>query len=123
MTDILILIVLVEGIVFYIFHAAPLQRPRGWLIKKTPFLRVAGDHLFECKICLTTWVSFMAVLTFLVYGETIWFYWVAVAIVCARTANWIHLVFSLVQDHQLDLRIRRGSSRSTGKEKKGHAET
>jgi hypothetical protein len=123
MTDLLILIILVEGIVFYIFTAATLQRARAWLIRMTPFLRVAGDHLFECKICLSFWVAIGAAAAYLVFGKTTWFLWLAIGIVCARSANWIHLVFSLVQDYQLDLRIRRGSTRSTGKEEKENAET
>jgi hypothetical protein len=123
MIDLLILIILVEGIVFYIFTAAPLQGARTWFIRRTPFLRVAGDHLLECKFCLSFWVAIGAVLAYLKYGETTWFFWLAIGIVCARSANWIHLVFSLLRDYQIDKRIQRSIERRERKEGKDHAET
>jgi hypothetical protein len=106
--NILLMIVCVEAVVFYAFNAAPLQRPRTWVVRWTPFLRAGGDHLLECKICLSFWVGVLFGLLFVLKIDSFIIRWIIYSLVFARVSNWIHLVFSLIQDVQVDIRINRG---------------
>lgn len=46
---ILFYIIACESLVQLWFRALPLQGLRWFIIKKTPWLRAGGEHLFECK--------------------------------------------------------------------------
>lgn len=81
-----------ESIVFCIFFAAPLLRPRLWLISKTPWLisNHRKQHLLECPVCTGFYVA-------LVVWSTIFFYdaagseWLFGLILCYR-------LFTIVKD-------------------------
>ena len=105
MINILLMVLCVEAIVFYMFYAAPLQRIRSSIINWTPFLRIGGDHLFECKICLSFWVG---VVLSILYIYNININIIVYSLVFARLSNFVHLIFSLINDIQMDIRINRG---------------
>lgn len=102
MIEILISIVGVEALVFYIFNAVPLQPIRQWLVRHTPFLATGADHLLVCKVCVSFWIG--VVVGGLYFAHYVW---ILYPLVFARGSNWLHLVFSLIADRQMDIRINR----------------
>ena len=85
--------------------AAPLQRFRKWIISHTVFLysEESYTHLLDCGYCLSVWIACI------IAGLCLeWNWYLPVYILCVhRLSNYIHLVFSILLDRQLDLRIAR----------------
>jgi hypothetical protein len=102
---ILFYIIACESLVQLWFRALPLQGLRWFIIKKTPWLRAGGEHLFECKYCTSFWFGLALMLGFLsgnVYIDAF-----VIALSLHRLSNFLHLVFSYIFDKQLNLRISR----------------
>jgi hypothetical protein len=101
------LAILIEALTELLFKAAPLQKIRNWLIKKTPFLYSEEQgHLLDCKYCSSVWVAFGVIML------TTWFdneftRLIAYFIVAARGSNYAHIIFSTVKDFQINLRLER----------------
>jgi hypothetical protein len=100
--DLLLSVVGTEAMVFYIFTASPLQPARAWIIAHTPVLVIGGDHLLECKICISFWIGVIVGTLYFTHLT-----WILLPLALARASNWLHLVFSLIADRQMDLRINR----------------
>lgn len=107
-TDLIILVVACEAIVQLWFHAAPLQSLRGLLTRLTPFLYSTSQetHLFDCAYCVSLWVGFCVTLTYL-FGNHTFFMTLYLSLMVHRLSNFLHLVFSLMRDRQLDIRVAR----------------
>jgi len=103
---ILLYVVTCESIVQLIFTAAPLQGIRNFIIRMTPFLynKKFNTHLLECRYCVSFWVGIILSILYFKVPET---KYVVVALVIHRLSNHFHLVFSLIRDRQLEIRIRR----------------
>ena len=97
--------ILTEAIVNLLFTGTVLQPFREWVIKYIP-LRVRGEHLLECKLCTSFWVGILCVvLVKYTMGDImaliLW------GIVVHRVSNYIHLIYSIIKDYQMDIRVAR----------------
>ena len=106
--DFILLIISIEAATELIFHAAPLQRPRLYLIAALPRLAIPPyGHLLDCPYCVSVWVSvFFTGIYFSVpafFVTPILFF-----LSCHRLANFLHLIFRWAYNHNLDLLLRRG---------------
>ena len=106
MMDVILALLGTEAITYYLFNAGPLQLPRSWAISHTPWLEAGGDHLLACKTCGSFWVG-IGVAFLYWYGPI----WILLPLVLARGSNWLHLVFSLIADYQMDIRINRNRNK------------
>lgn len=109
MMDVIALAIFTEAIVELWKKAAPLQPIREWLVRITPFLysERQATHLLQCPFCCATYVAFVAGILYF-YVDVAPVRWFIIAMVILRMSNWIHLVFSLFRDKQLNMRIDRG---------------
>lgn len=98
-------IIACEALVQLWFRAQPLQKFRWFLVKKTPWLRVGGEHLFECKYCTSFW--FGVVLTLVFLWDNFYIDIFIFILVIHRLSNFLHLVFSFILDKQFDCRASR----------------
>ena len=105
---IILLILANEAITFLIFFAGPLQKIRKWLIKITPFFynEEKQTHLLECKLCTSVWVSFFVTPLYWFINNPIVLYFI-LSMVIFRLSNHVHLIFSLLRDFQIDIRVKR----------------
>lgn len=106
--NLLLLGIFTEAIVMLIFEASPLQSIRNKIIEKTPYLYSDefGYHLLECKYCTSVWIGFLsAILYFFIQNKIIFFF--ILVIILHRLSNYIHLIFSIIRDLQLNIRIDR----------------
>ena len=104
---IIALAILTEALVELIFTAAPLQYPRRWIIKKTPWLRSEEQGpLLECKYCSSIWIAAIVVLlaTYADYPVT---RLLGFMLIIARISNLIHLICSTIRDAQINMRLER----------------
>lgn len=106
MLKILIMVIVTEGLTQLFFEAAPLQGIRRFLIRFTPFFRIDGRHVFECKYCTSVWVSVLTVYMYFNIENSIITVF-CMFIVLHRLSNFLHLGFSLLRDIQLDKRASR----------------
>jgi len=107
MFDLIALCLITEALVALFFTAAPLQGIRTWLIWHMPCLRSEEQgHLFECKYCVSVWFAFGVVLmyTFLDYPAT---RLLGLMIIVGRLSNFIHILYSVIRDMQINLRLTR----------------
>ena len=102
----LLIIITCEAIVNLIFNGSVLQPLREWLIKRTSVLSVRGDHLLSCKLCTSFWVGTLGVIFFMFF-DIIFVKVIVLSLVIHRLSNHFHLIFSLLRDVQLDIRVRR----------------
>lgn len=109
MTDILVLAIFAEAIVELWKKAAPIQPLREWLTDITPWLYSQNQqtHLLNCPYCLSLYVACVAICLYSYVGYAP-VRWLIYAVVAHRMSNWIHLLFSLLRDKQLNMRIDRG---------------
>lgn len=107
-----IAIISTEAMVYYAFHAGPLQPVREWVITHTPFLIARGEHVLKCKVCFSFWAGVAMGILY-----TTPYLWICYPLVFARVSNWLHLVFSLIADCQMDIRINRHLKFKEKKEK------
>jgi hypothetical protein len=105
-------IVATEALVNLWFRAAPLQGLRRWLVRLTPFLysKEQDTHLFNCPYCLSFWVASALVLLYSLASCRGFVFLFAVVLSLHRLSNFLHLVFSLLRDKQLDLRVARNKT-------------
>jgi hypothetical protein len=105
--DIIILIVACEALVQLWLHAAPLYGVRWRLIRYTPFLysEERAEHLLNCPYCFSVWVGFLLILGYFFLNSATML--IAGILTVHRLSNYLHLVFSLIRDAQLDLRVKR----------------
>jgi len=111
--DLIALVISCEALVELWKKAAPLQGIREWLIRITPLLysQRQGTHLLGCPYCLSVYVAFAVGLACLYVDAAL--AWLAVYVLAIhRLSNWLHLVFSLVRDRQINIRLKR--SRTMG---------
>lgn len=109
MIDLIAVIVATEGITQGIFNAGPLQPARNWILERTPWLfsKMTMTHFLDCRYCVSFWIGLLMAAVYF-YGMTEpWIRIVVYAFFLQRLANWVHLVFSVLRDRQLDLRIAR----------------
>jgi hypothetical protein len=104
---ILTLGILIEALTELFFKAAPLQGIRQGLIKKTPFLNTRDyGHLLECKYCTSFWIALgVVLLSFFDDYDVIIF--IACVIIGARLSNYIHVVYGIIKDSQMNMRLKR----------------
>lgn len=105
--EIILGIIACEALVQLWFHAAPIQPVRNVLVRITPFLysRQQDTHLLNCKYCLSVWCGIaVAVL----YFCTPVYLYIVIPLSIHRLANFVHIIFSLLRDRQIDLRTGRG---------------
>ncbi|HOK07628.1 MAG TPA: DUF1360 domain-containing protein [Syntrophales bacterium] len=104
-------IIATEAIVELLKKAAPLQGIKRRLITWTPFLySTEQGHLLDCPYCSSVWVGFgmMAALWFMDSTAYLLF---SGSLAIHRLSGYLHLVFSLLRDVQLDIRIHRSHRR------------
>jgi ABC-type amino acid transport system permease subunit len=103
----IILAILVEALVELFFKAAPLQGTRKWIISKTPFLvSEEQGHLFECKYCTSFWVGVFVVFVIMFFDNVVT-RTVGFIIVVARLSNLVHIVYGIIKDAQMNMRLGR----------------
>lgn len=92
-----------EALVQLFFEAAPIQWLRNILIRITPYLysKSRDEHLFECKYCTSVWFAFIVFFTY----DYLYYLYAFIAI--HRLSNYMHLIFGIIRDKQLDIRIKR----------------
>ena len=104
---VLALAILVEALVELIFTAAPLQGPRRWIIKKTPWLKsVDQGHLLECKYCTSVWIAGGAILL-TTFADCQALRITSAALIIHRLSNYAHVVIAAVRDAQINMRLKR----------------
>ena len=104
---ILYLVILTEALVELFFKAAPLQEIRTWLIKKTPWLRCADQgHLLECKYCSSIWIA-ACVLPLAMLLDKPGARLIAGIVIIARLSNYTHILYSVLRDAQINMRLKR----------------
>lgn len=100
-----LLIITVEALVQLWMKAGPLQKLRQWLIRSTPFLYIEGQgNLFNCPYCMSVWTGIVLLPAFYFFGA---FEPFVIFIVLHRASNYVHLIYSFLNDKQMDLRIAR----------------
>ena len=106
--DFILIFSATEAIVELWKKAAPLQGARARIIRKTPFLfsRAQQTHLLECPYCTSVWVGFLVMSAFLFMDGTA-FLWCAGSLTAHRLSNGCHLLYSIVRDLQIDIRVNR----------------
>lgn len=107
---IILLMIFTEGIVELIFKSSPLYKLRYIIMDMTPFLHSDefDYHLLECKYCTSFWISCLSAFFYFHLQNKIIFYFILI-IVIQRLSNYIHLLFSIIRDFQLNIRIKRGT--------------
>lgn len=105
---IVLLAISVESAVELWKKAAPLQGIKRWIVSRTPFLysEEMQTHLCDCPYCVSLWVGILAVIGYL-YMDSVVVVYIVVGLVAHRLSNYFHILFSILRDMQLDLRIRR----------------
>jgi hypothetical protein len=107
MTRMIFLAILTEALVELFFKAAPLERLRIWLIRRTPFFDTRSQgHLLMCKYCVSVWMG-AAVWCSYIYLNFLPFQLAACSVVLSRFSNYIHLLFSTSRDYQINKRLER----------------
>ena len=102
----------VEASVQLLFHAAPLQQLRFWIIRHTPFLYVtpssvsAGGHVLGCKYCTSFWIGLFFA-TFYFFFDSIIVDFAIIVMILHRGSNLIHTVLRLFEENITELRIKR----------------
>ena len=100
-------IIATEALIELWKKAAPLQGIKRWLIDRTPFLHdTEQGHLLACPYCSSVWLG-AAVMVELWYADTTVYLLLSGALSIHRLSNFLHIVFSLMRDKQIDLRINR----------------
>ena len=101
------LIILIEALTELTFKAAPLQPLRAWLIRNTPTLRSkAQGHLLDCKYCTSIWIGAgIITIDFFINNQVLNL--LAAIIILSRLANFLHVIFALLRDTQINLRLER----------------
>lgn len=107
--SVLLLAIAAEATVELIKKAGPLQGIKRWIISKTPFLysEEMQTHLLDCPYCTSFWVGILAAIGYL-YMDSVAVVFIVVGLVAHRLSNGLHLLYSILRDKQIDLRIARG---------------
>lgn len=103
-TNIIYAAVTTEAIIFCIFFAAPLLRPRLWLIKKTPWLinSTRKQHLFACPTCSGFYVA-LAVWSIITFCNGEISHWFFGLIICYRLFTIIKDIYTAIFNFGLNL--------------------
>jgi hypothetical protein len=104
--DIVLMVIGCEAIVNLIFTGVVLQPVRDWIIRHTPFISVNGEHLLSCRVCTSLWIGFLCAIGFLFLSIPL-VRFIFLGIVIHRLSNHFHLIFSIIRDIQLDMRVAR----------------
>jgi hypothetical protein len=101
-------IVATEALVELWKKAAPLKGLREWIVTRTPFLYSDSQqtHLLDCPYCCSVWLGF-AMMTAYLYLSPTAFMVLAGGLTLHRLSNFLHLIFSVIRDRQLDIRVAR----------------
>jgi len=99
---IIILVIITEALVELICKAEIFERPRNFIKSWGWFTR----ELLECYYCTSVWIGIIVVILF--YVNNIYLNVLGLGIMIHRLSNYLHLVFGILRDHQLDIRINRG---------------
>ena len=97
-----------EALVQLWFYGAPIQWLRNLVRRLTPFLysKIYETHAVDCRYCISVWMGFLvSAFLFSLRDQTVVFF--IAALVMHRLSNFLHLVFSLMRDRQIDLRVDR----------------
>jgi hypothetical protein len=101
------LTILIEALTELFFKAAPLQGIRRLLIKITPFLcSKEQGHLFECKYCTSIWVG-VAVILMAAFADYYVTRMAAYVIIITRISNYVHIIYSIIRDAQINMQLKR----------------
>lgn len=106
--DIIILIIAVEATVELFFKGSIFQPFRRWLIKHTTLFTVDDENLFSCAVCVSFWVAVVFVSTYFFVSKGIILF--ALVLCVHRLSNWLHIVFGIIKDWQLNIRINRNKT-------------
>jgi len=108
MIDLLLCALASEAAIELWKKAAPLSGIKSWLVSITPWLYSESQqqHLLLCPYCLSLWVAVPFTLFYFTL-DVIAIRCIIYLLVIHRLSNYIHLVFSLVRDMQLDIRVAR----------------
>ncbi len=106
----ILLVIASEALIHLFLHAAPIQSMRRWMIKMTPFLysKEQETHLLDCGYCISIWTGFF--MAFLYFLDCIIVTYFIYALVIGRLSNHFHMIFSIIRDKQLDIRINRSKN-------------
>jgi len=102
----LFLIILTEALVELICKAEILERPRNYVKSWGWFTR----NLLECYYCTSVWVGLIVAPLYFMISNTLLFVF-CIGIVIHRLSNYLHLLFSILRDHQITTRINRSYRR------------
>lgn len=105
--EIVLAIVACEALTQIWFDAAPLADVREWIIRNTGILysKRQQKHLLQCKYCMSVWFALLLV------GVWYWnrevFIFSILFLSVHRLSNFLHLIYSLGRDKQIDMRVAR----------------
>jgi hypothetical protein len=103
---IVLAVIMTEAIVNLVFFATILQPLRDWIIRNIP-LRVAGEHLLECKICVSFWSGLLSVILVKYTMKSEIMEVILLGVAVHRLSNYLHLIYSFIRDKQFDIRVNR----------------
>jgi hypothetical protein len=106
--NIIMLVIAAESMVQLWRNAAPLQGVREWLVEHTPFLYSAKQetHLLNCPYCLSVYVGLAIASLYSLMENALVFYLIC-AMCIHRLSNFMHIIFSLLRDYQINMRLSR----------------
>ena len=106
----ILLVIASEALIHLFLHASPVQTMRKRMVKITPFLysREQETHLLDCGYCMSIWMGFL--MAFLYFFDCIIVTYFIYALVIGRLSNHFHMIFSIIRDKQLDIRINRSKN-------------
>ena len=102
MLKILMFIIIVEALVELICKSEILERPREWIKSWGWFT----NDLLSCYYCTSVWVGMTIAPLYFVNNK--YLYIICLGIALHRLSNYLHLLFGILRDFQIDTRIRRG---------------
>jgi len=107
----LFIVVSCEALVQLWFTAAPLQWIREVVIATTPFLysKKQGTHLLNCRYCVSVWIGLLITVLYYSMNSKAFIFTITVLSV-HRLSNFLHLIFSLLRDRQIDIRVARSNN-------------
>ena len=106
----ILLVIASEALIHLFLYAVPIQTISRWMIRMTPFLysKEQETHLLDCGYCMSVWMGFL--MAFLCFFDCIIVTYFIYALVIGRLSNYFHMIFSIIRDKQLDIRINRSKN-------------
>lgn len=102
----LLLIILAEAVTELICKAEILERPRSYVKSLGWFF----DELLSCYYCTSVWVGIILAQLYFV-SDNVYILVFCSGIVVHRLSNYVHLLFSILRDIQINMRLERNKGR------------